>query len=283
MPTTDKTEELQQIVIKVRESFLEEYEKNKELYYEGDIEKIKEDDWYVTRFILRNKKKVEPSVEMLKNSMQWRKEFGIPFMKETDFPQEFFRIGGIFPYEKDREGNAVIYMRIKIHKKIPELDLALKQYVIYIMNKVDLEVDGRGMAIVFDCQDAGIGNVDMDMLWFLISSMNKYYPKGLSYILVYELPWILNAVWKIARGWIPEEQRKLIKFANKDQIFDFIDKENLPDFLGGICPKDYRTAPKGCPSAEEIAKEKGMSDKDIEKMLKIYEPHIIPVKTTEEK
>ena len=149
------------------------------------------------------------------------------------------------------------------------------------MNKVDVEVNGKGMAIVFDCQDAGIGNADMDMLWFLISSMNKYYPKGLSYILVYELPWILNAVWKIARSWIPEEQRKLIKFANKEEIFDFIDKENLPDFLGGICPIDYRISPKGCPSAEDIAKEKGLSEKEIEKIRKTFEPHLKAVKTAE--
>lgn len=272
MPSVDKTAELQDIVCKVREDFLQDYEQNPELYFECDVEKIREDDWYVTRFVLRNKKKVEPSVDMLKNSMRWRKEFGVPLMKATDFPQEFYKIGGIFAYEKDREGNAMIYMRVKLHKKISELDSALKQYIIYTLNKVDVEVDGRGMAIVFDCQEAGIGNVDMDMLWFLISSMNKYYPKGLTYILVFELPWILNAVWKIAKGWIPEEQRKLIKFANKKEVFDFIDKENLPDFMGGICQKDYRIAPKGCPTAEEVAKERGFSDKVMEKIRETYEP-----------
>ena len=118
---------------------------------------------------------------MMKSSMRWRKEFGVPFFKGTDFPEEFYRVGGIFEYEKDREGNVVIYMRIKMHRKISELELVLKQYVVYLLNKVDVEVDGRGMAIVFDCQDAGLGNVDMDMLWFLISSMNKYYPKGIRF------------------------------------------------------------------------------------------------------
>jgi hypothetical protein len=279
MPSIDTTEELQELVIKVRDLFIEDYDQNKELYFEGDVEKIREDDWYVTRFLLRNKRKVDQSVDMLKNSMRWRKELEIPFLKETDFPQEFYRMGGVFPYMKDREGNAMIYMRIKLHKKIPELELALKQYVVYIMNKVDVEVDGKGMAIVFDCKDAGVGNVDMDMLWFLISSMNKYYPKGLSYILVYELPWILNAVWKIAKGWIPEEQRKLIKFANKTEIDNYVDTENLPDFLGGTCDKDYRVVPKGCPSAEELATRRGLSAKEIERIGKIFEPYLSVVQS----
>ena len=271
MPSIDKTVELHEIVCKVRQNFLQDYDQNQELYFVGDVEKIREDDWYVTRFVLRNKKKVDASVDMLKNSMRWRKELGIPMLRDTDFPQEFYKIGGIFSYEKDRQGNAMIYMRVKLHKKIAELDQALKQYIIYIMNKVDVDVDGRGMAIVFDCQEAGIGNVDMDMLWFLISSMNKYYPKGLSYILVYELPWILNAVWKIAKGWIPEEQRKMIKFANKDEVFNFVDKDNLPDFMGGVCQMDYRIAPKGCPTAEEVAKERGFSEKVILKIRETYE------------
>jgi hypothetical protein len=274
MPSVDKTEELQQIVAKVRESFLQDYEENKELYFEGDVEKVREDDWYVTRFVLRNKKKIDPTIEMLKNSMRWRKEFGISTMKETEFPQEFYKIGGVFSYANDRDGNGMVYMRIKMHRKIPELDLALKRYLIYILNKVDLEVNGKGMAIVFDCQEAGISNVDMDMLWFLISTMNKYYPKGLSYILVYELPWILNFAWKIAKNWIPEEHRRLIKFATKEDVTNFIEAENLPDFMGGTCQRSYRIVPKECPTAEEISREKGLKDKDIEKMMKFFEPHL---------
>ncbi|XP_054157655.1 motile sperm domain-containing protein 2-like [Oppia nitens] len=275
MPSIDSSEELQESVCKIRELFVEDYEQNKELYFDGDVERIKEDDWYVQRFLLRNKRQIEPSLEMLKNCMRWRHELQIPVLKETDFPQEFYKIGGVFSYCKDRDGNGMIYMRIKLHRKIPELDLALKQFVIYTMNKVDVEVNGNGMAIVFDCKDAGVSNVDMDMLWFLISSMNKYYPKGLSYILVYELPWILNAVWKIAKSWIPEEQRKLIKFANKDDIENYVDKQNLPDFLGGVCDREYRVVPKGCPTAEEVAKNRGLTDKEIEKIRKIFESHLI--------
>ena len=78
---------MQEIVAKVRKQFLEDYEQNKDEYFDGDVQRIKGDDWYVTRFVLRNKNRVDSSVEMIKNSMKWRKQMGIPFMKETDFPR----------------------------------------------------------------------------------------------------------------------------------------------------------------------------------------------------
>lgn len=80
------------------------------------------------------------------------------------------KAGGLFDYEPDVNGNVMIYMRIRMHRKIPELADPMKKFVMHIVNKVDKKTDGQGMAIVFDCSGAGYQNADMDFLTFLINS-----------------------------------------------------------------------------------------------------------------
>lgn len=40
--------------------------------------------------------------------------------------------------------------------------------------------------------DTGMSNMDMDFIKYLIGLFKMYYPDFLNYILVFEMPWILN-------------------------------------------------------------------------------------------
>ena len=193
-------------------------------------------------------------------------------MKDSDFPIEFYKVGGIFPYERDINGNVVIYLRIRMHRKIPELAEPIKKFLMHIVNKTDKEVDGNGMVIVFDCQGAGYSNMDLDFLTFLISSGNNYFPVGLKYILVYELSWLLNAFRKIAMSLIPQSFIPLIKFADKSNVTEYISPQNLPDFMGGCCKRNYRQIPDGCTTVAKVAVENGYSEDVVQRILPIFEP-----------
>jgi hypothetical protein len=243
-----------------------------DLYDEEDVDRIRQNDWYVKRFLLARRRNVDEAFDMLRNTLRWRKEFGLPTMKDTDFPIEFYKIGGLFAYEKDKNGNVVIYMRVRMHRKIPELADPVKKFLMYIVNKVDREVDGNGCVIVFDCSGAGYSNMDLDFLTFLISSGNSYFPVGIKYILVYELSWVLNAFRRIAMSLIPQSFLPLIKFANKNDITDYIPIENLPDYMGGQCKRNYRTIPKGCTNVAKLAIDNGYTEDDVERILPIFEP-----------
>ena len=50
------------------------------------------------------------------------------------------------------------------------------------------------MTVVFDCAGSGIKNLDMDNMQFMINSFKEDYPWCLNYILVYEMPWIMNGM-----------------------------------------------------------------------------------------
>lgn len=50
---------------------------------------------------------------------------------------------------------------------------------------------------VFDMQDSGMSNMDLDYTRYVINLFKLYYPNSLNYILVYELPWVLTGDYTI--------------------------------------------------------------------------------------
>lgn len=49
--------------------------------------------------------------------------------------------------------------------------------------------------MVLDCLDSGLANVDMEYINILLGTLKTYYPETLHYILIYEMPWIMNGEW----------------------------------------------------------------------------------------
>ncbi|KAH7636921.1 motile sperm domain-containing protein 2 [Dermatophagoides farinae] len=264
-------ENLDEKINEIREYIEKQYEKNKELYDESDIERVRTDDWTVERFI-RRRKTMKESIEMLDNTLKFRHEMDMPRLKEDDFPEEFHKIGTMFCYANDKQGNGMIYFRIRLHRKVKELEREFKQFILFNVEKMDRITNGNGIGIVFDMKGAGISNMDMDMIWFLVSSLLNYYPIGINYILVYELTWIFQSAWNVIKGWLPAETRNKIKFCKEDEIFDYIDRENLPMYLDGTCRLNYHHVPKNCRSSMEIGQERGKTLKEINKFMKIFQP-----------
>lgn len=127
---------------------------------------------------------------------------------------------------------------------------------------------------MFDCSGGGLANADMDLLRFLVSSLINYFPKGLSYILVHELPWILKPFWHIAKAWIAEEHRQLIKFSDSRTVYEYVDRENLPDFMGGTCKRDYRAVPENCITLAQAAKLWGIEQDVVKRILLKFAEHL---------
>lgn len=128
--------------------------------------------------------------------------------------------------------------------------------------------------MVIDCSGGGLANADMDTLLFLIQTLRNYFPKGLSYFLVHELPWILKPFWFIAKAWISEEHSQLVKFSDSNTIYEYIDKENLPDFMGGTCERSYNTPPENCTTLEQAAKLWGIEPAVVKKIITRFSEYL---------
>lgn len=256
-----------QALIEVRKRFIEYAERNPDKVNERDKIKLATDDWYLKRYLLARNRKVKDTLDMLRKTMEWRNEFGIHISEDAMFPLEFYKIGALFPYENDKKGNLVLYLRIKYHRKIVEMVEVEKHFLVHTFEKIDRITDGQGLVILFDCQGAGYANCDVDFLQFLISCATEHAPVGLQYIIVYRLPWVMNAFWSLARKLLPAYLANRVRFCDENTITEYIDPANLPDFMGGSCQRNYRWIPPGCPSVFKLANAHGITDAEIAKIL----------------
>ena len=126
-----------ELVNEVRKLFLADYEANSELYDERDVNRIRNNDAFVWRYIVSNRHctfKVHVAVDVLIEGMRWKKSFGVHDRKDTDFPLQFHQIAMVFPYNCDCEGRKVVYLRMKLYLNITELDSISKQFIAQIEN-----------------------------------------------------------------------------------------------------------------------------------------------------
>ncbi|RWS05941.1 Motile sperm domain-containing protein 2-like protein [Dinothrombium tinctorium] len=260
------------MVESVRKRFLAEYERDKQSYIEKDVERVRKQDFTVRRYIYGAKLNLDEAFEMLKNALRWRKEIGFEGAHPTRFPLEFYKVGCLFPYENDNDGYPVLYCRFKVHKKLQILQDAVKKFLVFNMEIMDTKLyKERSWGVVFDASGSSLSNVDFDLLLYLIKAVKYYYPWCLRYIIVYELPWFLEPAWKVAMLMVPEEGRRLFLLRNKNNITEVIKRENLPDFMGGSCARNYREVPEGARSAEEVAAiEMGLNQEEVEKIRSHY-------------
>ena len=71
---------------------------------------------------------------MLKNTMRFKHESLTNSIRREDFPAEFYKVGGVFGYEPDRKGsNKMLYIGVKVHRKIPEIQPILQAFFITIL------------------------------------------------------------------------------------------------------------------------------------------------------
>lgn len=51
------------------------------------------------------------------------------------------------------------------------------------------------MCMIFDMTGAGLAQMDMDLVRFIVNSFKIYFPDLLAWLLVYNMPWILQGEW----------------------------------------------------------------------------------------
>lgn len=243
-------------------------------FYQHDYERMLTDDWTVTRFLLRRRMDPKRTAKLMEECGLFRKTYKMSEVKLWEFPIEFHQVGGLFRYEPDKVGNITVYMRTRMYRRVPELSDVFKAFVLCVLEEADCANDGRGVAVIFDLTGCGLQNVDLSFLSWLLSSFRNYCPKGVSYIMVYNLPWFLNATAKLAMSWLSSSNRRALRFVHGKEIENFIEPENLPDYLGGTCKKDYKAIPDGSKLAVEVCDRLDMSKEQALKIRDMFTQYL---------
>ncbi|XP_066287770.1 motile sperm domain-containing protein 2-like [Branchiostoma lanceolatum] len=219
----------------LRERFLREQADaitQNDLFDPRDIAKVRKDDEYLESYLL-SRPTPEAAYDMLVSALKWRKEFGVYDISESSLPVATFEKGAMFAHNEDKEGHPILIFIAKLHKKDSSKYQELCRFLVFWLERISTRNPGKQMTIMFDMMESGLGNMDMDFIRFLINCFKNYFPNQLAYLLVYEMPWILNTAWKIIKTWLPPDSVKKIKFVNRNEVQQYISPDQLATRMGG--------------------------------------------------
>lgn len=263
-----------ELIDETRRLLRERHELNPESFYEHDYKRMLEDDWTVTRFLLRRRLDPKRTAKLMEECGKFRRQYLMSEIGLWEFPREFHQSGGLFRYKPDRVGNQTLYMRVKMYRRVPEISDVFKTFILCVLEQCDVLNGGRGTAVIFDLTQAGLQNVDLGFLYWLLNSFRNYCPKGVSYILVYNLPWFLSATCKLAMTWLSETNRRSLRFVQGAEIENFIARDQLPDYLGGTCEQPYRVIPAGSRPAIEVCDRHDLTPAQALKIKDLFKEYL---------
>uniref|UniRef100_A0AAQ4P1V6 Motile sperm domain containing 2 n=1 Tax=Gasterosteus aculeatus aculeatus TaxID=481459 RepID=A0AAQ4P1V6_GASAC len=212
-------------------------------YDSQDVERLQKDDSLVEGYLQWRLYVVDDALKMIDESLQWRKEYGVNDITESTIPKWMFEIGAVYLHGYDKEGNKLFWFKVKLHVKDAKTIMDKKKYVAFWLERYAKKEPGMPLTVVFDMAESGLGNIDMEFVKYIINCFKVYYPKFLSKMIIVDMPWIMNAAWKIVKSWLGPEAISKLKFASRSEIQGFIGLEYLPAHMGGTDPFKYSYPP----------------------------------------
>ncbi|KAG6797794.1 motile sperm domain-containing protein 2 [Apis mellifera caucasica] len=202
-------------------------------FHPADIARVKENNNWLRRFLEHNENNIQESLNMLWDTCIWRSKFGTNEITEENVRKDYLDIGLCFIHGKDKDGKTMFVIKCSLHTKGSKEFNQLQKLVVYWFERLERLTNGNQISLFFDMSDTGILNMDMEFIKYLINLCKSYYPNFLNYIIIFEMPWILNTAFKIIKSWLPPKAIPKIKFVHKGNIHELVDPNDVLTCWGG--------------------------------------------------
>ncbi|KAM6955710.1 motile sperm domain-containing protein 2 isoform 1-T1 [Lycodopsis pacificus] len=237
-------QDIEKKIEETRQRFKNEFlQDTTDTYDSKDVERLQTEDALVESYLQWRMYVVDDALKMIDESFQWRKEYGVNDLTESSIPRWMFETGALYLHGYDKEGNKLFWFKVKLHVKDAKTIVDKKKYVAFWLERYAKKEPGMPLTVVFDMAESGLGNIDMEFVKYIINCFKIYYPKFLSKMILVDMPWIMNAAWKIVKSWLGPEAISKLKFASRSEIQGFIGLEYLPPHMGGTDPFKYSYPP----------------------------------------
>uniref|UniRef100_A0A8C7QWS2 SEC14 like lipid binding 1 n=1 Tax=Oncorhynchus mykiss TaxID=8022 RepID=A0A8C7QWS2_ONCMY len=236
-------------------------------------------DEHILRFLRARDFNMEKAREILCQSLTWRKQHQVDYLLETwTSPQVLsdYYTGGW--HHHDKEGRPLYILRLgQMDTKGLVRALGEESLLRHVLSineeglrrcEENTKVFGRPISCWTCLVD--LEGLNMRHLWRpgvkallrIIEVVEANYPETLGRLLILRAPRVFPVLWTLVSPFIDENTRKkfLIYAGNDYQgpggLLDYIDKEVIPDFLGGECMVKGGLVPKSLyRTAEELENE----------------------------
>jgi len=213
------------------------------------------DDSYLLRFLRARKFDLKNTMAMWINFIKWRKENNVDDIKNFVFA-EIEEVKQFYPhgyFKTDKQGRPVYIERLGLLKlqqlfKCTTEDRYIK-YFIQQNERLVTEIfpacsKAAGKKIdqrifIIDIK-GGSTKIMSKQVYDFIKTMNSVgsdnYPEILGKMFIVNAPLLFSGIWAMIKPWLDEKTKSKITILGSQydtQLQEYIDPENLPDFLGG--------------------------------------------------
>lgn len=209
--------------------------------------RLESPDSVLLKFIRARKYNTDKAMSMIAHSMHWR-------VGETKV-DEILCGGERAAYEnnengiiknlelqkaiisgQDKQGRPIILARPRLHYAHDQTEKEMEKYCLLVIEQARLffrnQVDTA--TILFDLTGFSMSNMDYSPVKFLITCFEAHYPESLGHMFIHKAPWIFPPIWNIIKNWLdPVVVSKILFTKNAKDLSQYIDMEQLPEYLGG--------------------------------------------------
>lgn len=222
-------------------------------------------DPHILRFLRAREFNLEKAREMLVHSLAWRKLHNMDRLLETNKTPEIvekYYPGGWHYF--DREGRPLYVLRLGqmdvkgLMRSVGE-EAILKHVLANLEEGLMLAAEAtnkRGYPVSACTLIVDLDGLSMRHLWRpgirallrIIETVEANYPETMGRLLIVRAPRVFPVLWTLVSPFIDENTRnKFMIYGGKDYLgsgglIEFVEKQYIPDFLGGEC---YCDVPDG--------------------------------------
>lgn len=217
------------------------------------------DNDLLIRFLRSEKLVIKKTIPLVINCMKWRKTTDLDAIYNYKLTKEQVNVfQNLFPngYHKTSKSGHPVYIQVfgrikpdELFAAVPleeALKYSLRNYV--LMDRIHLPVCSEiqkkciwGSLNIVDCKSITKSVFNKKLYNFITENslmVNKYYPECLRGVLLVNAGFILRALHTLMKPFLDSKTKSQLKIygsSYQKDIFELIDKENLPTWLGGTC------------------------------------------------
>lgn len=235
IPTYQKLTTVEALRKLINESYAKEISEG-QVYDPRDIQRFNENDDYAGMFVEHGQYgktfDEKKALKVFHDAMSWRKANNIYDISTSAFPAEYFDRRAIYFQSSDVNNAPILLCLIRKLNKGREDNEAVKRFITYNFEEHIRANPGQRITIFFDMSETGLSHLDYDLVKHVINCLIYYYPAILSYMLVYKLPFVLRAAWKLIKSWLPAETQNAVIFADEKTVINYVTPEKIPEEVG---------------------------------------------------
>ncbi|XP_002984078.2 phosphatidylinositol/phosphatidylcholine transfer protein SFH1 [Selaginella moellendorffii] len=234
------------------------------LLVEHNLVRKRDTDCDLLRFLRARSFDVAKAKAMYEAMLDWRMQVGADTIRETfDFPERNL-VKNLYPHfhhKTDKLGRPLYIeklgqLQVDELMKITTMDRMMMEHIqeweILIEWKFPACSRKAGKTIsqslaILDLKGVTMKHMSKQVRHFIqnISKVDQdYYPEFLGKMFIVNAPMAFKAIWTVIKPWLDKRTQKKIEVHGSNfapKLLELVDKQNLPEFLGGSC-----RCPQGC-------------------------------------